>query len=590
MFAVAFNMDGRPVEAPASSRGAKVETLGATRQAAFICSNVGSLVLDAEKSSIHVLGGRYWIVGRVRLDARRDLEARLAAVIGNEAKAVPDAVLCLYAYATWNDRFLEYLAGDFCFVIWDNERSRLICARDQLGTRTLFHARIGNSWFVSDSLDWIVNETSIGRELDDYWISDFLTLGFSREFERTVYRNVCRLAPAHVLTVNDSNVLIRRYWHLNIVEPIYLRDRSDYGERFRELLAQAIADRMSAGRVGISMSGGLDSTALAACAVDVAGGPSRIVAECIHYAELMTIGEERFANLAAQRLGIELRVRVFDDLVYDPQWRSRAIHSREPTVALLNAHHIRAINTDLANVAPVWLEGEGPDNALTLERNAYLSWLFRRRSWGPLGRALFYYVRVKGIAGWVQTLRRHTGKRGETQSPTRFPPWLKREFMDRVHLDERVRSLGDGGDMSHPWHPEAIASFTSPIWQSHFDNSDFEESLAPAVWRHPFLDLRILEFMLSVPPLPWGWKKQLIREAMGDLLPAAVLSRAKTPLPLLPHVAMIRRHGLPELSGSNLLESYVDERNLPTNQSPEVDWDQAQRVHALDHWLTLGRP
>ena len=67
--------------------------------------------------------------------------------------ACSDALLCLHAYAAWGEEFVRSLAGDFCFALWDDELRRLICARDQLGVRPLFHAQIGTSCVVSDSLD-----------------------------------------------------------------------------------------------------------------------------------------------------------------------------------------------------------------------------------------------------------------------------------------------------------------------------------------------------------------------------------------------------------------------------------------------------
>ena len=391
------------------------------------------------------------------------------------------------------------------------------------------------------------------------------------------------------MKVSKAGVVARRYWRLNIVEPLHLRARAEYCERFRELLAEAVADRLPAGRVGIAMSGGLDSTTMAACAVSVTGDASRVVAECDHYEELMHIGEDRFARLAAQRLGIDLHIRVYDKLAYDPQWHLRGIRSSEPNTSIVRSHHIREINRELARRAGVWFEGEGPDNALTLERNAYLSWLVRGRSWNRLGAAILQYALVKGGAGWAQTFRRYAARHVEPGKPALLPRWLNREFVHRVGLEERIRSLGEGGDTSHPWHPKAIASFTSPIWQSYFDDFDFYETLAPVVRRHPYVDLRLLEFMLSVPPVPWGWKKQLVREAMRGRLPDEVLAREKTPLPFSPTLSTIGRLGLPELSARTEIAAYVDIERWPGGEALESEGNQVIAASALDYWLMQRR-
>jgi asparagine synthase (glutamine-hydrolysing) len=587
LFAAVLNFDGTPVD-PQKLAGAGdfVEIVGASRRVAFICSRPEPEAAGEESCGIQSLGGRYWIVGRIRLDAGRELRSRLAARLGSQPDAISDLLLCLHAYAAWGENFVDFLAGDFCFALWDDERSRLICARDQLGVRSLFHAEAGNSRFVGDSLDWIVSHAPADRDLDDYWIADFLSGGHSLDFDRTVYRHIRRIPPAHVLTFSDGGASVRRYWRLEIGEPLQYRDRRQYSERFLELMSRALADRLPAGRVGISMSGGLDSTTLAACAVRSTGDASRVLAECIHYERLMPDDEKHFSSLAARHLGIELQFRAADDLTYDPQWRSRAIGSAEPSLSIICAHPNRIAGREQAGRARVWLHGEGPDNALVFERGPYFSWLLQRRDWPRIAEAAWLYVAAKGFKGWAETLRRYVGRRAVVHDPGVLPSWLDRTLVDRLDLAERIRSADAPREPRHPWHPRAVAWFGDPVWQSVFADFDFEESLAPIFWRHPYLDLRVLEFMLSVPPVPWAREKLLLREAMRGVLPEPILARRKTPLAESPRVQPIRTHGLPGLSRNDRLSRYVDVRALPLEPPPDPGLDRLIAVHALDHWLT----
>jgi len=552
-----------------------------------ILGQAGRLALCAGTGSARdSLNGRYWIVGRIRLDARDELLERLGA-----APNASDARLCLLAYARWGEAFTDHLAGDFAFALWDDQRQCLLAVRDRLGVRGLFHTRTADAWLIGDSLDWLAARSATAPALDDYWIADFLVLGLSREFERTVYRDIKRVAPAHLLKLGEGSLSLRRYWRLELAEPVYLRNAEAYHERFRELLSRAVADRLPSGRVGIAMSGGLDSTTLAAMAVEVTGDPSRIVAECEHYERLMHIREDHYASLAARHLGIELRIRPADDIAHDPQWRSHGLRSAEPTAGLLNARNIQRIGREMAAIAPVWLDGEGPDNALTLERDAYLGWLRRRHSWGRLSQALLQYAAAKGFSGWRQTLARRTGLRRvpELDPHDVLPPWLQEGFAKELKLSERQETLGLGGDPSHPWHPLAYDSFTSPIWQAYFEDHAFEESLAGFEWRYPFLDLRVLQFMLAVPPVPWGWKKHLIRASMRDRLPRAVLDREKTPLACYPEIATMRATGLPSLPENHRVGRFVDPAVLPGLAAADPDLALSLGVHALDGWLAQKR-
>lgn len=580
MFAALFNFDGGPLEllpfAAGRDDGLALQVLGARRQAA--------LLHHTSDTGIESLADRFWIVGRIRLDAREHLLSQLRPDLADEGPCVSDARLCLHAYAKWGDRCVDHLAGDFAFVLWDDARQRLFAVRDQLGKRALFHCRAGAVGIIGDSLDWIAEQGATVGELDDYWVADFLTLSWSREFHRTAYRDISRLAPAHLLLWSDAGASVRGYWRLEIAEPLHLERRGAYAERFRELLALAIADRLPRGRVGIAMSGGLDSTTLAAATVEQTADARRVVACCEHYEELMHIEEARYARLAAQHLDIDLKIQRFDDMVYDPQWQARGIRPAEPMLEVVNAHLVRGINQGLSRLATVWFEGEGPDNALVFDRDPYLSWLLRQRSWQRLGHALVDYAMAKGIWGWAETLRRHAVPAREVHEHSKVPRWLRPEFVERLRLMERIRDLGEGGDTTHPWHPTAVASFTSPIWQDYFAGYDLQELLAPVHWRHPFLDLRLLRFMLSVPPVPWGWKKQLIREAMKGRLPEAVVRRPKTSLALNVRAEMIRRHGPPPLSGSSVMERYVESDLLPAADASPGELAQSLSACVLDHW------
>src|SRR5690242_8190795 len=258
------------------------------------------------------------IAGSIRLDARDDL----LATLGVADKSVGDAALCLHAWHRWGEGFVDRLTGDFAFVLWDETRRRLLLVRDQLGVRSLFYARIGTAWVVSDSLDWLAAQPGLDKRLDETWIGDFLVTGHSLDPWRTVYAAVKRLPPGHWAALTRDGETVRRYWQLSVTEPLFLRDGRAYGERLRELTKTAIGARTPAGRLGISMSGGLDSTTLAALSVETLGDAARVTARSAHFETLMADDEPRFARLAAQSLGISLS---FDkaDAVYDPQWRQR---------------------------------------------------------------------------------------------------------------------------------------------------------------------------------------------------------------------------------------------------------------------------
>lgn len=582
MFAAVLSIDGAPVDASLARSAAEERLAIATVEAGrltLIASHHAPV--DDEWRGIACLADRFWLAGRLRLDRRQALRDRFAA-----AGKMSDADLCLQAYAARGERFVDEITGDFCFVLWDASRKELLGVRDQLGVRSLFHATAGGRHFVSDSLSWMASQPELDRALDDYWIADFLSAGHSLDFHRTAFAGIARLPPGHVLRLAGAEAGTKAFWKLDVPEPLHYRDGRQYAEHFRALTAEAVADRLPvSGKVGVSMSGGLDSPTLAAFAVEAAGDRSRIIAECVHYERLMPDDEARFSSLAAAHLGIALRLRAGDDITFDPDWRRRGLHTAEPTRSIVFAHWTRQIAGEMADVAPVWLFGEGPDNALHFERDAYLSWLLQRREWRQLADAVFPYLWIKGREVWKRKTRRSDEAQAVGPGSEVLPAWLDRDLVARLHLEERVRQANEPVDRSHRWHPRAMGSFANPIWQALFTDRDLDESFASLVWRHPFLDLRVLKFMLAVPPVPWARGKLLMRRAMRGRLPREILERPKTPLSGSPTEAPLRRFGLGNFESGHLMEKYVDTGNVPASGAAGGDASPLIAVHALDHWM-----
>lgn len=559
MFAAVFNRNGRPVDRRAlGGAGLAFDGPADAPELAFVRST-SSVVGDwrGVESS-----GSFWIAGRLRLDGRDT--------------SLSDGAACLQAYEKRGDGFVDRLAGDFAFVLWDGTRRRLLAVRDRLGVRALFHAEADGALLVSDSLDWIAAHRQADRALEQRWIADFLTVGHAQDFETTVWRGVKRLAPAHVLEADAAQVASRRYWRLELGEPLHLANQAAYGERFLDLMTSAVRDRLPPGRVGISMSGGLDSTTLAACTVAATGDPARVVAECTHFERLMPDEEKHFSALAARHLGIEIVHTPLDDAAYDPAWRTRSIDSAEPYVGALAAEPERRMSRAQAALAPVWFFGEGPDNALAFERNAYFRWLVGRRDWRGLARAALGYLGAKD--GWGETLRRYTGLRAPDMPDDPDPPWLAPDIAALARRD-------DASPPPHPWHPRAMASFGSAIWPALFATFDDDEAQAPLLWRHPYLDLRVLEFLLAVPPVPWARRKLLLRRAMRGRLPREILERRKTPLAASSFALPVATHGLPPLARDPRLAAFVDAEKLPEAASAGPLLPRLLAVHALDYWL-----
>ncbi len=488
------------------------------------------------------LDGRTWVTADARLDGRDDLVKRLAAAGRTGLAGATDAELVLHAYAAWGEGCVEHLLGDFAFAAWDAPRRRLFCARDHFGVKPFYYAETAGGLAFGNDLDCLRGHPAVSDRLNDQAVSDFLVLGYNHDPGTTTFADVRRLPPAHTLTWADGRLRLRRYWSLpDGGEPLPYRGE-DSVEEFRELLRKAVADRLRTRRVGVFMSGGLDSTALAATAraVLAEGGPDfDLRAYTAVWDRLIPDEERRYAAQAAEALGVPVHFFASDDYRPFEGWDRPDLCTPEP----IDEPTAKAFFDQADQVTPharVVLTGHGGDPALA-PSPAYLLGLLRRLRWGRWLAEVVRYARARRRLpplGLKTALRRWLGRR-RRHAP--FPRWLNPQFAARLRLRERWERLSAEADSPHPTQPLAHAALRSPYWARLFEGFDPGVTRRPLEFRHPFFDVRLVGWLLALPPLPWFTDKQLLREALRGVLPDAVRLRPKRPLAGDPLGELVRR-------------------------------------------------
>ncbi len=254
------------------------------------------------------------ITANARIDGREDLIAKLP----RPPRTQDDSELILLAYETWGDDCVKHLIGDFAFVITDNRSRRLFCARDHFGVKPFFFTHVGNDFLWSTKLNELRADPRVSDALNETAIGDYLVFGLNQDLSTTTFRDIQRLPPAHSLTFENGSITTRRYWTPDTSKEVRFRDREAYVERFIELFLQAVRDRLRIDRVAVSMSGGLDSTSLAAVACELGVD---VRACSVVYDDLIPDQERHYSTAAANHLGIPIsyvtadRYSLFDEQV-----------------------------------------------------------------------------------------------------------------------------------------------------------------------------------------------------------------------------------------------------------------------------------
>ena len=538
------------------------------------------------RPAIVSLDGNVWIAGDVRIDDRETLIAKISRGSG-DLKSSSSAELVLHAYGAWGEACVEHLIGDFTFVLWDARQRRVLCARDQLGVKPLFYARLGQHLLVSNTLECIRQiSVFVGDELNEQAIGDYLIAGRNLNPLTTFFKKIQRLPVAHRLIADVRGTRMERYWTLPMGEPLFYRCAADYVDHFRELLRAAVRDRLPSGPFGIFMSGGLDSPAVAATAVQLGASPTAFTSV---YDQLIPDQERYYAGLVAKHLNIPIRYNVRDDEPWGWETGSVPIHTAEPIVDPLGFVAHQQYFQQISAQARVFFYGDGPDAALCYEWQSYLHYLIRRQMWGQLCRDLAHHLAVHRRVPLLSTLPRMWKRRRSNQPnwyDESFPPWLNSEFDARLRLRQRWNEIRAEVFSRHPIRPKGYASFACdfPMGADGGNGGCIGE---PAVEHlHPLWDVRLLCFLLTVPAVPWCRDKYLVRSALYGLVPEAVRRRPKAPLAGFPYLERARRVSQPKLPPFPQLARYVDVNKVPIwPGANRRELDYIIRVLGLHYWF-----
>jgi asparagine synthase (glutamine-hydrolysing) len=488
--------------------------------------------------------GERWIVADCRLDCRRELRSKLAESQVNLSEATPDCELLLWAYVIWSVECVRYLAGDFSFAIWDGPRQVLYCARDHFGIKPFYYAFRDDLLVFSNTLNCVRRHPAISAELNDVAVADFLLFGLNCDNSSTTFRDVHRLPPAHSLIVSPKRIEIVRYWKPPIDGRIRYRRPTDYVEHFRELFEASVSDRIRADRIGCLLSGGLDSASVAATANKISGAPPSLIqfkAHTVSYGSLIPDHGGHLAGRLANFLGIPIRYVDMASLRPFEQWEDPDLMWPEMVDDPLFMglyRQFRAIAIDCRTV----FSGEGSDNLMHFEMWPHAKDMLRRAEWIRFSGQLPQYLFLRGKRVRFGRLLKRILKKG-TYGPY-YPPWIEADCARRLNLEDRWRQVeASWKDFRHSEHPllrRGYLSLALPHWTRLFELTDAGVTRCPVEVLYPFLDLRIVNYLLALPPFPWFFEKRLLRAAMDGRLPKEILSRPKEAMSNDPLLALLK--------------------------------------------------
>lgn len=478
-----------------------------------------------------------------RVDNRRDLAGAIESC-GVALRSDTDAEMVLRAYQCWGEDSVRHIIGDFAFAVWDGRRQQLFCARDPLGVKPFHYYCDGRAFVCGSEPQQILEDPRVPREPNEGMVAESLT-GGAVSCEETLFRGVMRLAPGSTLVVRDGQVKTRIYFEPDPDREIRYRNEEDYAARFFELLKEAVRCRMRAvGGVAAELSGGLDSSS-------IVGIVAALRQEGVQRDLPFEIFSMTFSDPAADERPYIREVLEMHDFRHNSvegglssfescreQARLYKCPPHYPTFEMSEPLRCEASAKGLR----VAITGQGGDDWVSgsalqfvdLIRSFRLAEAFRRlRTDVRLAQldpamsesALTLLLKYRIWPAVPERVRRIVRKAVGRDT---LPPWLNRDLVFRTHLKERLQRRPDRRRYSSPVRQESYDSFRHGWLTYCLETLDRAWARHGVEVRHPFHDLRLIEFLISIPEdqrRRGDEIKFVLRRAMRGLAPRVVLAR-----------------------------------------------------------------
>ena len=557
------------------------------------------------------------ITADLRLDNRDELLAQ-AGISKTETAEWPDSRLLLTAWQKLGDDVWPVLRGPFAVAIWDSRSRCVTLARDHLGLNVVTWHK-GKEFFAFASMpNALFAFDDVPRALCEEKLADFLVLNHA-DHATTMYRNVFRIPPAHLLHVKpDGSIAQRRYWSPADIKNVRLRSDTAYADGLRDCLDRAVRRQMrSIHPIGGLLSGGLNSSSVSVLAARALGEKNQRLAA--------------FTGVP----GRDFNGPVPDGCYADETPYVEAIRKKAGNIDVDYVHTDKC--DDFAQLERFFIALDGPVRNPTnlgwtmamlqraraqgrrvllggLHGNYTISWNGWSQAPGHLarGRLLLAYRQ------WQQFYRntpysRWTALRKllvEPLIPRRLDDWAHRrriaawrehapiriDFAAEMAVESRARTVGHDF-LYRMRRDERIKGLAQVDYLGDWQAA--EKAFTGVEVRDPTADIDVVSYCFGIPPeqyLVEGIDRSLIRRAMWGLLPEAVLTNRLSGLQGADWYRKLEaRRGelakeLDELSKSPLVRRVIDLGRLENavREWPCGRWHEAEVFREYNLALTRG--
>ncbi|KAA3646349.1 MAG: asparagine synthase (glutamine-hydrolyzing) [Chloroflexi bacterium] len=480
---------------------------------------------------------------------REDLRAR-----GYTFKTKSDTEVVLRQYQADDLAFVDALNGMFALAIWDQTSRRITLARDRMGIKPLYYYWDGVRLAFASEIKALLTLDFVPREINPEALWEYFTFRYVPQ-PHTMWKNIYKLPPGHLLTfsMDDKEPQLSQYWEMEYQEGQQAMSEAEYIAEFEELFLDAVRLRLIADvPVGVLLSGGLDSSTVAAAIAEVHN--ASLNSFSVAFENTPDIDERPYAYQMAKAAGTDHHEIVIGQKEFI-DFLPRFVHYTDEPIADLASVPLYYVSALARKKVKVVLSGEGSDEVLGgyhFDRVVQLWDQFDKLQIIPQSArklmagaaAPFLPRRWRDKLDWVRYSQ---------------PQWLEKEpinmtdYMTSAEKLSMIKALPQFHDSMQSLSSKVRASNSSmPLHQALYiycqdwlvedllmkaDRMSMANSLELRV---PFLDHRLVEWTTRTPP--WvkvhkqngkGYEtKWVLRRFAETRLPKEIIERPKQGFPV----------------------------------------------------------
>lgn len=485
-----------------------------------------------------------WIVFNGEVYNFKTLKADLE-LKGHKFSSDADTETVIHLYEEYGEDCLKYIRGMFAFAIWDEKSQTFFAARDRAGKKPFIYSNSGGRFCFASGFSSLLSSRFIEKKINLSAIHYYLTFGYIPS-PLTIYQNVFKLPPAHMLLLRDGKLQVKKYWELNYSKKADISEEDARDETLR-LLKESVRMRLySDVPLGAFLSGGIDSSAVVALMSEASA--QKVKTFSIGFAE-KDYNELKYARIIAKRFDTEHREFIVKPnalevlpLLVEMYGEPYADSSCIPT------YYVARETKKYVTVA---LNGDGGDESFAgYERYRAMLLAESYQKKPEVFRKIIY--------GLAEILPDSVNSKNKLRR-------IKR-FLSAVNLPAEERylrwvSVFDKGLLrevySHDFYEKVSENYSSNLLSMYFNNHhkidntldnileadintylpddllvkvDIAAMANSLEGRSPFLDHKLMEFAAGLPEeykIKKNINKYILKMALKNMVPEEILSRGK---------------------------------------------------------------